>query len=143
MADSLGFATLKMPGYISLLNQYLRMDQPQKAMDYLNSSAGNNLKQHLTTFGMSGMIDQAYGYVFSELNKFDSARFYFDKALPFFEKNMTDNNRLGIYLQLGKLFTKTGETPKAIDYYLKAKEIGEKNGLLEIVMMSAKHLDSL
>lgn len=143
MADSLKFSTLKMPGYISLLNQYLRMDQPQKAMDYLNSSSGKNLKQYLSTFGMSGMIDQAYGYVFSELNNFDSARYYFGKALPFFEKNLTDNNRVGIYLQLGKLFTKTGETSKAIENYLKAKEIGEKNGMLEIVMMSAKHLDSL
>ena len=37
MADSLKFSTLKMPGYTSLLNQYLRMDQPQKALEYFNS----------------------------------------------------------------------------------------------------------
>ena len=143
MADSLKFATLKMPGYLSLLNQYLRMDQPQKAMDYLNSSSGENLKQYLTTLGMSGLIDQAYGYVFGELNQFDSARYYFAKALPYFEKNVTENNKLGIYLHLGKLFKKTGETSKAIANFLKAKEIGDKNGLLEIVMMTSKQLDSL
>jgi hypothetical protein len=39
-----------MPGYVSLLNQYLRIDQPQKAMDYLNSSSGQNLKTYLAKF---------------------------------------------------------------------------------------------
>ncbi len=143
MADSLQFATLKLPGYISLLNQYLRMDQPEKALNYLNSPAGQNMKQHLNTFRMSGMIDQAYAYVFTELGKYDSARLYFDKALPFFETNMNDNNIVGIYLQLGNFYTKTGETSKAIEQYLKAKDIGQKNGLLGIVMTAAKYLDSL
>ena len=143
MADSLKFATLKLPGYVSMLNQYLRMDQPEKALNYLNSSAGKNLKEYLTTFRMSGIIDQAYAFVYTELDKYDSARKYFDKALPYFEANLNDNNKVGLYLQMGKLFTKTGETAKAIENYLKAKEIGEKNGSLEITMTTAKYLDSL
>jgi tetratricopeptide (TPR) repeat protein len=143
MADSLKFATLKLPGYISLLNQYLRMDQPGKALNYLNSNAGQNLKEYLSTFRMTGMIDQAYAYVYTELGKYDSARKYFDKALPYFEATMNDNNKVGIYLQLGKLFTRTGETSKAIENYLKAKEMGERNGLLEVTMMAAQYLDSL
>jgi len=56
---------------------------------------------------------------------------------------MNDNNKVGIYLQMGKLFTKTGETGKAIENYLKAKEIGEKNGSLEITMTAVKYLNSL
>lgn len=143
MADSLKFATLKLPGYISLLNQYLRMDQPEKALAYLNSSAGQDLKGYLNTFRMSGVFDQAYAYVYTELGRYDSARKYFEKALPYFETNMNDNNKVGIYLQMGKLFTRTGETAKAIENYLKAKEIGEKNGFLEITMTAAKYLDSL
>jgi len=59
MADSMKFATLKLPGYISLLNQYLRMDQPEKALTYLQSTAGQNLKEYLKTFRMSGVFDQA------------------------------------------------------------------------------------
>lgn len=143
MADSLKFATLKLPGYVSMLNQYLRMDQPEKALNYLNSSPGKNLKEYLTTFRMSGIIDQAYAFVYTELGKYDSARKYFDKALPYFEANLNDNNKVGLYLQMGKLFTKTGETAKAIENYLKAKEIGEKNGSLEITMTAVKYLDSL
>ena len=47
MADSLKFSTLKIPGYVSLLNQYIRLDEPQKALDYLNSSSGAELKKYL------------------------------------------------------------------------------------------------
>ncbi|MEO7923693.1 MAG: tetratricopeptide repeat protein [Chitinophagaceae bacterium] len=143
MADSLKFATLKMPGYISLLNQYLRMDQPQKAMDYLNSSSGNNLRQYLTNFGMTGIIDQAYAFIFMELNQFDSARVYFLRALPYFEKNLNESSKLGFYMQLGRFYYKTGEMAKAASYYTQVKEIGERNGSLDMVMMAAKHLDSL
>ncbi len=143
MADSLKFATLKLPGYVSLLNQYLRMNQPEKALNYLNSMPGQNMKVYLDTFRMSGIFDQAYAYIYTELDKYDSARFYFARALPFFETKVNDNTKVGLYLQMGKLFTKTGETDKAIQHYTTAKEIGEKNGSLEIIMMASKYLDSL
>jgi len=143
MADSLKFATLKLPGYISLLNQYLRMNQPEKALNYLNSGEGQQLKDYLNTFRMNGVFDQAYAYVYTDLGRFDSARKYFEKALPYFESAMNDNSKVGIYLQMGKLFTKTGETEKAINSYLKAKEIGEKNGFLELTMTAAGYLDTL
>lgn len=143
MADTLKFATLKLPGYVSLLNQYLRMDQPQKALQYLQSREGQNLKTYLDTFRMSGVMDQAYAYVYTELGVYDSARKYFDKALPFFESNMNETSRLMIYLQMGKLFSKTGESARAIENYTKAKEAGERNGILEVVMNAAGHLDTI
>lgn len=143
MADSLKFATLKLPAYISMLNQYLRMDQPEKALKYLRSAAGQELQENLNTFRMPYMYDQAFAYVYTELGQYDSARFYFQKALPFFETGLNDINRISIYLQLGKLYRKTGEKAKAIDYFNRSKELGEKNGLLEVVMNAAKQLDSL
>lgn len=143
MADSLKFATLKMPGYISLLNQYLRMDQPEKALGYLQSKAGQSLQQYLQNFRMSGMIDQAFAYVYTETGQYDSARFYFARAVPFFETNMNESQQVGIYLQLGKLYRKTGETDKAILNYEKARAIAGRIGSLEISMNAAKHLDSL
>lgn len=143
MADSLKFATLKLPGYISLLNQYLRMDQPGKALNYLQSKEGQSLKVYLDTFRMSGVMDQAYAYVYTETGQYDSARKYFDRALPFFESNMNENNRVMIYLQMGKLFAKTGESARAMESFSKAKEIGERNGLLEVVMVAASRLDTI
>ena len=143
MADSLKFSTMKVPGYISLLNQYLRMDQPQKALEYLNSEAGGNLKKYLTDFGMSAQTDQAYAFVYYKLNQFDSAGIYFNKALPYFENRTSELNRIGFYLQLGNFYKKTSNYEKAIDYYTKVKEMGERNGQLENIQMAVKNLDTI
>ncbi len=143
IADSLKFSTLKVPGYISLLNQYLRMDQPLKAKNYLESPDGRALQDYLVKLGMGGVIDQAYAYIYTDMNLLDSARIRYTKALPYFEQTMSENNRLGFYLELGRFYKKAGESARAIGYYQKAKEGGEKNGLLELTKKAAQQLDSL
>ena len=142
-ADSLKFPTLKIPGYISLLNQFLRMDQPQKALDYLNSSSGQTLKKYLSNFGFTGVIEQAYAVIYTELSKYDSARYYFTAASPYFEKSTSEGNKIGFYGQLADFYKKTGDNSKAIEYFLKAKALGDKNGWLEYVEKTAKHLDTM
>jgi len=143
MADSLKFSTLKIPGYISLINQYMRMEQPQKALDYLQGASGDSLKAYLGKFGFSGIIDQAYASIYTELNQFDTSRFYLNRAISYFEKNINENIKISFYGQLAKFYKKTGDTEKAIEYYLKVKEMGEKNGMLENVQGAAKNLDTL
>lgn len=143
MADSLNFPNLKIPGYISLLNQYLRMKEPKKALEYMNSPRGQLLVDFLNKFGMSASVDQSYAAIYSELNQYDSARKYFTRAIPVFEQRMTENNSVNIYIQAGEFYKKTGETDKSLVYYTKAKEIGERNGLFEVVKESAKQMDSL
>ncbi|MEI9808418.1 MAG: hypothetical protein WDO16_11415 [Bacteroidota bacterium] len=107
------------------------MDQPQKALEYFNSPSGQALKDFLQNFGFSGAIDQAYAVIYSELNKLDSARYYFTKASPFFEKNPNETTKLGYYAQLGAFYKKTGELDKAIEQYLKVKDIADRTGQLE------------
>ena len=143
IADSVKFSTLKIPAYISLLNQYLRIDQPQKALEYLNSSSGKNLIKYLADFGMTAYIDQAYAFIYYKLNQFDSAGFYFNKALPFFETRSSELNRIGFYLQLAGYYKKTANYDKSIEYYMKVKEMGERNGQLENIQMAAKNLDTI
>jgi len=143
MADSLKFPTLKVPAYSSLLNQYLRMDQPRKALEYFNSSSGQGLKDFLINFGFSGTIDQAYAVIYTELNQLDSARYYFDKAMPFFDRNPNEVNKMYFYAQLGSYYKKTGEYKKAIELYTKVKDIADRTGQLESAEKAAKHLDTL
>jgi tetratricopeptide (TPR) repeat protein len=142
-ADSLKFATLKIPGYLSLLNQYLRIDQPQKALEYINSSAGQSLKDYLTNFGMSAQIDQAYAFIYYKLGKYDSAGVYFIKALPYFEQKTSEINRISFYAQLAAYYKRTANNDKAIEYYQKVREMGERNGQLENVQGAYKQLDTL
>ena len=143
MADSLKFASLKIPGFLSLINQYLRIDQPQKALDYFNSSAGDNMKKFVTGIGLSPVIDQSYGYIYTELGRFDSAKYHFGKATSYFENNTNESNKINFYLQLANMYKKVGEKAKAIEYYQKIKELSEKNGSLEGIRTAAKQLDSL
>ena len=143
MADSLKFATLKAPAYISLLNQYLRMKQPKAALDYFNSSQGAELKTYLKMLGLSSAIDQAYAVIYTELNKVDSAKYYFSRCADFFEKSPNEISKMSYYAQLGTLSEKTNEYNKAIDLYLKVKDIADRTGQLESAEGAAKHLDTL
>jgi tetratricopeptide (TPR) repeat protein len=143
MADSLKFSNLKIPAYVSLLNQYLRMDKPAEALAYFNSSAGKNLQQFLNDFGFGGVIDQSYGVIYTELNQFDSAGYYLARATPFFERSPNEASRMSYFAQLATFYKKTGRYDTAINLFLKVKEIAEKIGQLEVAEKSAKHLDSL
>jgi len=143
MADSLSFSNLKVPGYISLLNQYLRMNEPGKALEYLNSSRGQVLLAFLNKFGMSAAVYQTHAVIYSQVNQFDSARIYFEKALPLFEQRMTENNSVVIYMQAAEFYKKAGEIDKSLALYVKSKDIGERNGLLEIVQDASKQMDTL
>ena len=142
MADTLEFATLKIPGYVSLLNQYLNLNEPQKALNYINSKQGSALKEYLRKFGMSGAIDQAYAFIYTELKKYDSAGYYFNAALPFFENGNVNAKNI-FYQQLARYYSLKGDNTKAVSYLLKVKELGEELGMLESVMNAAKQLDSL
>jgi tetratricopeptide (TPR) repeat protein len=93
-ADSLKFSTLKLPGYISLLNQYLRIDQPQQALEYMSTQQGLDLKKYLGNFGYSYAIDQTYAVIYTELSRFYYARYYFSKSHPYFETNLADNLKI-------------------------------------------------
>lgn len=143
MADSLKFSTLKIPGYISLLNQYLRIDEPQKALNYLNSKEGDELKKYLTNFGMAPVIDQAYGVVYTGLGRYDSAGILLEKAGPMFENSGNDYNKVGFLAQLASYYNKSGNYKMAIEKYLLVKEFSERNGWLENVEKAAKYLDTL
>jgi len=143
MADSLKFSTLKIPGYVSILNQHLRTDHPEKALEYMSSSPGLNLKKFLSNFGMAAQIDQVYAVIYTKLKQFDAAGFYFNKALLYFEQKTSEANRINFYGQLADYYQKTGNYDRAIEYFQKVKEMGERNGLLENTQTALKHLDSI
>lgn len=143
MADSLHFTNLKVPALMSLFNQYLRRDQPRQALAFFNSPEGEYLKGQLRTFGMSGMIDQAYGITYTQLGSFDSARAYLDKASPFFEKTTSVQNQMYFAYNKARLFKGMGNTDSSIFYFEKLKRMGEETGTLENTEAAAKELDSL
>lgn len=143
MADSLNFPNVKVQVYISLLNQYLRVDDPKKALDYFNSSAGMALQKFLKDFGFAGVTDQAYAVIYTALDKYDSGTYYFNRAAPYFETATNDVNKLSFYIQFATLHKKRGDNKASVDIFLKVKDLAEKSGMLEFVEAAAQQLDTL
>jgi tetratricopeptide (TPR) repeat protein len=125
------------------LNQHLRMDKPAEALAYFNSPPGKSLQEFLTNFGFSGAIDQSYGVIYSELDKLDTAKYYFEKAAPYFEKIPNEVSRISFYAQYATLFKKMKNYDTAIALYLKVKDVAERTGQLEATERAARQLDTL
>lgn len=143
MADTLNFPTMKVSGYIGLLNQYLKMDDPQRTLSYFNSPAGNAIKNYFKKIGFTGVIYKAYGLIYTQVEMYDSAGIYLQKALPIFESKANDGTKISFYNAMGNYYKKVGNEKKAIEYFIKVKDISQKNGYLEFISSSSKKLDGL
>jgi len=139
-ADSLKYSPLKMAAYNGLLNQYLRSEQPQKALEFFNTRT--DLKQYINTIGSGYIVDHAYGVIYTELGRYDSAKYYFDKASPGFEATITPAGKISFYGQYADFYKKSGDMQKAIEYFTKAKQIADQTGDLDWQQRIAKQLDT-
>jgi tetratricopeptide (TPR) repeat protein len=141
IADSIKYEPIKPMTYMSIINNYLRADQPQKALDYFNTHP--QLKDFLRKVNFGNFIEQSYGFIYLKLGKYDSAKYYYSKVGFFFENDANSSNKYGYYLQMGMLHSKTGEVDKSIDFYLKAKAIADDVGDLDQMSEVVIRLDSL
>lgn len=141
LADSLRYEPIKAMSYRSIVNNYLSADQPQKALDYFN--AHPQLKDFLKTVNFSHFTDLSYGYIYTKLGKYDSAKYYYGQIGDFFEKDVNLGNKYNYYYQLGLLYQKTNETARSIEYYLKAKNLADQIGNLELMNEITGQLDTI
>jgi tetratricopeptide (TPR) repeat protein len=77
------------------------------------------------------------------LNQLDSARYFLEKSRPFFENSANMANRMGFYIQVGKLYMKTKEYPKALEIFQKINEGGLQTNDLDLRKEATKNLDSI
>ncbi|MDB5251231.1 MAG: tetratricopeptide repeat protein [Flaviaesturariibacter sp.] len=141
LADSLKFAPLKMSAYIGMLNNYLYAAQPEQALAFFNGA--DTLKAYLRGFGYDGIIDQAYGYIYTDLNKFDSAFYYYARSAPLFENGLNIASRYSFYVQMGRLHNKAGHLAQSIDYYGKARALATQMNDLKAQQAVVIELDTL
>jgi len=141
LADSLHYEPLKIPAYMGILNNYILSGRPAEALQYLNKST--EVKSFAAKFGMGHQIDYAYGYIFTDLGRYDSAKIYYTKAAPFFERGSTEASRYLFYYQLGRMYKLSGNNGMAIENFLKAKDVADKVADPERIKLAAKELDTL
>lgn len=140
LADSLHYEPIKAMSYRSIVNSYLNADQPQKALDYFN--AHPQLKDFLKRVNFSHFVDLSYGFIYTKLGKYDSAKYYYGQVGDFFEKDVNLGNKYSYYYQLGMLYQKTRETDRSLNYYLKAKELADQIGNFEMMSEIVTQLET-
>ncbi|MFN8289159.1 MAG: tetratricopeptide repeat protein [Chitinophagaceae bacterium] len=141
MADSLRYDPLKIPAYMGMLNNYLNAGKPAEALEYLNNNA--QLREFGARFGLGYQIDYAYGYIYTDMGKFDSAKARYNRAAPFFETGTTEANKYSFYYQEGRMQKLSGNNKEAIGKFQKASGIAFQIGDPERIKLVAKELDTL
>jgi tetratricopeptide (TPR) repeat protein len=141
LADSLKYPPLKALGYRSIVSNYLASNEPKKALIYFNEHPG--LKEFLQNVNFGHFVDQSYGYIYTQLGNYDSAKYYYNKVAPFFENEVNSGNQFNYNYYLGLLYKKTKEYDKALVYFSKAKQLSEGIGELESMRMVVQELDTL
>lgn len=141
LADSIKYEPIKAMAYRSIVSNYLAADQPQKALKYFNEQP--QLKRYLESVNFGHFVDQSYGYIYSQLGNYDSAKYYYNKIAPFFEQGVNSTNQYSYNYQLGILYKKTKEYDKSLEYFLKALQIAQGMGQLETKRYVVTELDSI
>lgn len=141
LADSLKFAPLKVLNYRSILNNYLSSDQPQKALEYFNDHP--QLKEYLEQLNFGYFVDQSYGLIYAMIGKYDSAKYFYNKIAPYFEKDVNVSNQYSYNFQLGLLYKKTGEYEKSLKHFHIADSLVDKMGILDQKKKIAEMLDTI
>jgi tetratricopeptide (TPR) repeat protein len=141
LTDSLHFDIYKLNSYIDIFAMYFDDNQYAKGMAYLNNR--QDVLNFLDAAGMRFIIDAAYGSGYTELGKFDSARFYLTRAEPDVERKASSFIKYNFYGQYGDYYKKKGDNRSAIGYYLKAQQLGEAAKDLDELQHSAANLDTV
>jgi hypothetical protein len=79
--DSLGIGNLKLQIYLDLLNYYFNTSDPVKGLAYMDQHPA--LMEFIRKFGVGYQVNKLYAVVESSNNKYDSALYFLNLALPF------------------------------------------------------------
>lgn len=141
LSDSLKFHVYKFNGYIQIVNMYLNNNEYRKGLDYFN--AHPELKDFMIKSGLGYLLDHSYGAMYTLTNLPDSAAYYLVRAEPEFEAKGSLLNKFYFYSNYAFYYKSTKNYDKAIEYWLKAKKIGNQMSSLEMQRQVATNLDSL
>ena len=140
MADSLKNFSGKANATVSILNNLFSSHEMQKGLDYLRSHP--EIADFLNKLNLGSSFNKGMGSIFVELKQYDSANYYYNKALPAYEKEANIYSKSQFYIEYGYALRKMGRQKEAIPYLLKGKEFLKEANNLEGIKNAAAYLDS-
>jgi tetratricopeptide (TPR) repeat protein len=141
LADTLKFEIVRLNTYGGMLSMYIAEKQPAKTLAFIRERP--ELQQFLTKAGFDYVLDQIRGMSYIDFGKLDSAEYYLMRAAPYFESKANRMNRYWFYDNMGTLFEKKKDYPKALLHWKKAEAMSNEIGDLELKMEVVQRLDSL
>jgi tetratricopeptide (TPR) repeat protein len=140
LCDTIQLEVGKLNAYFDIINQYLESNQGAKAISYFQGKP--ELKQFLEQAGYDFYLNQTYASAYSAMGKYDSAVYYFKKAEVGFESKTGKFNKYYFYKDYASFLEKKGDHKKALEYWLKAKKIGEETHNISFLKDTYAKLDS-
>lgn len=125
-ADSLKKEDYKIAGQIGIVNVLLDKENGKEGLDYLRKNL--DIKDIFRRINLEHQLDFGMGSIYTITKQFDSADYYFNKALPIFEKTSSMGALATYYQQYAVAQFKMGNYQKAIIYLLKNKAINDSIG---------------
>ncbi len=123
LADSLKMPDYNIQGQIGTVNNLISSPEAEKSIQYLNEHP--EIKALFNRVNLSYQLDYGMGQIFSILKQYDSARYYFEKSIPLFEKYTSVATLPNTYFQYAKFLYASANYSKAISYLDKAAVIND------------------
>ncbi len=140
LADTLKYDPLKLTAYLNIFNMYLLSNRPADALTFFNNTP--DLKNYIVRTGYSGVIDHAYGYIYTDMNKLDSAGYYYTKAYPFFAQQLSNISKINFFNHYAKYQFKAKKYDAAINLLTEASNTAKQMNDLEWQQIVYHQLDS-
>lgn len=142
LADSINNNYLKVEAQRALFSYTMLEEKPAVTFDFLQRNP-----ELIKLFEHKGphYIDWMYGEVFLYANMPDSARYYFDKAAPYFDSGYSFNQQKPFFFEMAESYykSKTIDVEKTIFYKEKALQLSQKVSVLRDVQTLSMHLSDL
>ena len=139
LSDTIKLEIYKLNAYFDIISQYLVSNQGQQALDYFKEKP--ELKYFLSKAGIDFYYNQAMASAYTTIGQYDSAGYYFRKAEQGF-KATSKVNQYWFDYEYASYFKRKGDHQKALEYWTKAKKIGEELNDIELLQGVSANLDT-
>ncbi len=123
LADSLKIPDYKIQGQIGIVNMLISGPEKNKTLQYLKDHP--EIKEMFDRLKLGYQLDYGMGQVFNTIKQYDSAKYYFEKALPIYEQQGSTFTLPTIYNQYAGFLYESGNYTKAIKYLNKGIAIND------------------
>ncbi|QJA09803.1 tetratricopeptide repeat protein [Romboutsia sp. CE17] len=106
--------------YSKMASCYMKLDQPQKALDYIAKI--NELEKNNSIKEEAEIMVLKAKSLFS-IGQYEESKEYFRRALELIEKEEDKNKLANIYLIISDVYSNMGDTEKVLEYSQKAYDI--------------------